>query len=376
MNNLYEHHKTAEMRLKQAFSFENDVAPHIIYDASYWLFGELPKNIPNGYCSDDPSVMLKYQTEKIKRHYELYPDDCYQGFLMPWFGTSVLASGFGTPVVYGEKMDPAVDIATIKDPDEVYALKKPDPFQDGQMPLVLKAIQYFKEHSDLPIGLTDSQGPLTTALSIIGYENFIYWMYDYPEVIHHLMNLVTEALIDWVALQKEIVGKDRLCSEYILGLRLPEGFGGVWISDDDCVMFDTDNYREFVVPYNSRVLKAFGGGGIHYCGDATQHIGNYLDTEGLTVIHNLNIDDLDAAAKMQRALKEKKIPYVACDFIPSDDRLKDYYAELYSKLDQQGLVVVPYIAPAVALCKGKYESVERDSAQLGSRVLRAIQANQ
>ena len=45
---------------------------------------------------------------------------------------------------------------------------------------------------------------------------------------------------------------------------LPDGLGGVWISDDDCSVISAEQYREFVVPYNGRVLQAFGGGTIHF----------------------------------------------------------------------------------------------------------------
>ena len=31
----------ADEALRSAFEFRNDVAPYIVYDANYWLFGEL-----------------------------------------------------------------------------------------------------------------------------------------------------------------------------------------------------------------------------------------------------------------------------------------------------------------------------------------------
>ena len=32
-----------------ALRFENETAPYLIYDANYWLFGDLPENIPPDY---------------------------------------------------------------------------------------------------------------------------------------------------------------------------------------------------------------------------------------------------------------------------------------------------------------------------------------
>ena len=104
-------------------------------------------------------------------------------------------------------------------------------------------------------------------------------------------------------------------------------------------MIPADLYREFVIPYNSQVLKAFGGGAIHYCGTATQHIDNYLRTEGLTAIHNLNLDDLDEAAKMRHALAEKRIVYMTGDFNVDDDYIDDYYKAVFKKMGTRGLIV-------------------------------------
>lgn len=44
----------------------------------------------------------------MKRHYATFTDDAYVGFLHPWYGTGVLASGFGIQIAYHEKADPGV----------------------------------------------------------------------------------------------------------------------------------------------------------------------------------------------------------------------------------------------------------------------------
>jgi hypothetical protein len=233
----------------------------------------------------------------------------------------------------------------------------------------LSTLRYFKEHCDLPVGVTDCQGPLTTALSIIGYDKFCYWMSDYPKLIHGLMDLVTESLIQWIKVQKRMAQIPMSSESYPIGIRLPDGFGGAWLSDDDSVIMGPDLYGEFVLPYNSRILKAFGGGCIHFCGNSNQHIENYLKTEGLTAINNFTLDDAKAAARMKKALARKGIVYMACDYVPNESRLEPYYRELFEALgDQTGLVVVSYVAPAVELEKGRYNECKRDQFALGKRV--------
>jgi len=361
----------AEQTIRSAFEFKNETAPYLIYDAGYWLFGDVPEHIPIDYCDADPTSMIRYQQEGIERHVANY-DDAYIPFLMPWYGTGVLASGFGVKVIFQDRMDPAVDLPPISEVEQLKDLKKPDPEKDGLMPRVLNTIRVMRAEGDLPVGVTDCQGPLTTALQIIGYDKMIYWMHDRPEKIHELMQLVTDALIDWVRVQKEAAGQGMENDAYVLGIKIPGGYGGVWISDDDCVIFGPELYREFVVPYNSQVLKAFGGGSIHYCGTATQHIENYLATEGLTSIQNLNLDNLDEAAKMRHALAEKEIVYMTADFNVEDDYIDEYYRNVFAKMGTRGLIVAAYIAPAITLSAGQYGAGRRDPLETGKAIEEAI----
>ena len=367
----HERSLAAEEAIRSAFEFDNDAAPTMINDVNYWLFGDLPANIPPDYCDQDPAAMIDFQVAKIERHMAEY-DDVYIPFLMPWYGTGVLASGFGVDVVFQDRMDPAVGLSTITDIAELKDLRKPDPEKDGLMPRVLNAIRQMRQGTDLPVGVTDCQGPLTTALQIAGYDRLIYWMHDHPDAIHDLMQRVTDALIEWVTVQKQLAGQEMTDDAYVLGIKIPGGYGGVWMSDDDAVIFGSDLYREFVVPYNSQLLRAFGGGSIHYCGNANQHIENYLATEGLTCIQNLNLDDLAGAARMRHALAERKIVYMTADFNVADDRIDDYYRTLFEKMGTCGLVVAAYTAPAITLSEGQYAQASRDPQAVGKVIEQAI----
>ena len=357
--------------IRRAFEFENDTAPYVIYDVNYWLFGDVREHIPLDYCDENPASMIRYQQEGIQRHLNRY-DDIYIPFLMPWYGTGVLASGFGADINFEDYMDPAVGLPPINEIEQLKDLKSPDPEKDGLMPRVLGTIRTMRRQTDLPVGVTDCQGPLTTALQIVGYDKMCYWMHDHPDKIHQLMQQVTDALIDWVRVQKEAAGQNTDDDAYVLGIKIPGGLGGVWISDDDNVIFGKDLYREFAVPYNSQVLTAFGGGCIHYCGCATQHIENYLATEGLRGVHNLTLDNLDDAARIRHGLAEKKIVYIASDFNVADEYTQEYYESLFAKLGTRGLIVAAYIAPAVTLAHGQYKTAHRDPEAVGRAAEAAI----
>ena len=145
------------------------------------------------------------------------------------------------------------------------------------------------------------------------------------------------------------------------------------MSDDDSVIISPDLYNEYVRPYNEKVLAAFGGGCIHYCGNSTQNIENYCNTRGVTAINNFNLDNFEAASKIRRALRDKGIVYMACDFAPADNRAEDYYRELCKAMDgPEGLIICSYIAPSIALEKGNYVAIERDRYVLARRLFELI----
>lgn len=366
----------AENGLAETFGFQNKQPSVVVVDANYWTFGDLPEEIPVDYYTD-PASALRCQLAKIERHYENILNDDYIPFLHPWYGTGVLASAFGINIICHPQADPAVDLATIKHPEEIDALQLPVPGESGAMPLVVRMMDYFKTHSDLPVGFTDCQGPMATALQVVGYDNFCYWVQDDPDRIHKLMDLITDALIAWVKFQKVRTGQPLTGGSYPLSIKLPEGFGGVWLSDDDSVIMSAGIYREFIKPYNEKFLAAFGGGCIHYCGNSTQNIENYANTKGVTAINNFTLDNLEAAAKIRRALRDKGVVYMACDFTPADQRLDDYYLELMKAMDgPKGLIIASYIAPAIALDKGKYDSANRDRTALARRVYELMRRNQ
>ena len=97
-----------------------------------------------------------------------------------------------------------------------------------------------------------------------------------------------------------------------------------------------------------------------------------MQTEGLCAIQNLHLDAIDSAARMRHALAEKKICYIAADFNVEDAYIEEYYENLFARLGTKGLIVVPYIAPAVTLAGGSYGTGNRDPQTVGRAIERAI----
>jgi uroporphyrinogen-III decarboxylase len=354
--------KTMEL-VTETFDFKNvDDAPIIMNSANYFLFGYPESEIPDDYFTN-PEIMYNRQVGQFNRHFDLVEDN-YVPYLMPWFGTGVLASGFGMNIISLPKMDPTTDPIefVVKDPADIKKLKMPDPHKDGFMPKVLNQIKFFQNNSDIPINFTDNHGPLTTAVQILGYEKLFYWLHDYPKEIHYLMDLLSDAVIAWVKVQKELIGEP--LDECIGNQGVPVAKGtGVWFSDDDAVLLSPEMYREFVAPYNNKIMKAFGTGIVHYCGCANQHIETFLDMKYLKGINTFSLGDAETLLEL-KSKTEDRIVIIACDFTPVD--YEQYYKTLFEEnnMSKKGLVLQSLFAPTTGVKNKSYELLDRDECEV------------
>jgi len=357
--NLFEN-RLAKVQAKTADVFrfkELKVPPFMVNGALYTAFGSDPRTFPEAFF-DDPAVMMNFQ-ERILYDQIKEIDDDFVPYLMPWFGTIVTASAFGCQIEFPYKGDPAANprYYPVHTPADIQKLRLPDPEKNGLMPRVLEFMHYMRTNSFLPVGITDFQGPLTTANQLMGYDKLIYLMTDYPNSMHALMDIVTETLIAWVKVQKEWIGEpmDQCFADQQVYLG---GHAGIWFSDDDAVLMSPKTYKEFVVPYNSRILTEFNGGIVHYCGNGTHQVENFLNTRGLLGLNVYNLYNIRSLAELKSRIEGHFILF-ACDFTPVE--YQNYFEELLSSITYRGLVINSQFSPVVGLLKGgKYDEIDRD----------------
>jgi uroporphyrinogen-III decarboxylase len=356
IQDLYEiRAKESKKLIEQVFSYENKEIPFIINTANYFTFGYDTNEIPQNYFTES-KAMYKRQAEQFTRHYNIVKDD-YVPYLMPWFGTGVLASGFGTKIIFNGVSDPGTEGYVIESVDDINRLKVPNPEKDGLMPRVLEQLDFFSKVSEIPACITDSQGPLTTAIQLCGYEQLFYWFYDHPKAVHDIMDIVTEAFIKWVKAQKAKTGEPLNHCFGNQGVFVPEGVG-IWLSDDDAILMPPDIYEEFVFPYNDKIFKAFGGGVLHYCGSANQQIENFLSMRYLKGINNFSLGNIKELLTLKKEVGDKLV-IIACDFTPL--RYEEYFSMLFDSIntDSKGLIIQSLFLPTIGLEDGRYEIAHR-----------------
>ena len=125
----------------------------------------------------------------------------------------------------------------------------------------------------------DLQGPMDNLELLYGSDVF-YALYDEPELIHELLEKIT------MFIEKEF--------EYWLSLfpdnkRYANFFrhiehGSLCIRNDSAMNLSPDFYEEFIVPYDGRLLKKYGGI-VHFCGRGDHFISCLSRLEGLKGIN-------------------------------------------------------------------------------------------
>jgi len=348
----------ASVRTADCFAFKDlEAPPFLVNGAPYWGFGYDPETFPQGLF-DDPAVMTAAQ-ERAYYDQVREIDDDFVPYLMPWLGTGVLASAFGCQIEYPPKQDPVVSPRhyPVKTTKDIKELSIPDPERDGLMPKVLAYIEYMKLHSFLPVGVTDIQGPLTSANQLMGFDKLIYLMEDDPLAAHELMEKVTEALIQWIKRQKAAIGEP--LTECISDQQVYTGrHAGIWFSDDDAVLISPRLYKEFVVPYNSRICKVFGGGCLHFCGNATHQADNFLHIDSLRAINNSLMHNIRSFRELKAKL-EGRVVLFAVDLVP--EGYEEYLQELLGNISHKGLIVHSIYMGTVGMTSdGQWVPAQRD----------------
>jgi len=227
--------------------------------------------------------------------------------LRPNFGTVFIPSMFG--LKYKVPKDTFAWITSHLSKEEIKRCKIPDVDKTDLMKRVIEYIQYFKEK--LPewilVYLPDTLGPFEIAHSVYGNDIF-YEIYDDPNFVLYLLDLCTELYIQVTEKLKKVIGEERESCYH--GHALVRGIymrnGGTRISEDSATLLSPEHIDEFVIPYDKKALKAFGGGFVHYCGKHDYLLESYLQLEEVRAVNLGNPEMYEFNSTMQKFLNYGK----------------------------------------------------------------------
>jgi uroporphyrinogen decarboxylase len=164
--------------------------------------------------------------------------------IFPDLGVIVEVSAFGGQIIWFEQGAPFIGEA-IHDPKEIDSLKLPKAGLVGLMPLALTQREIMRrklkrkglemEHWGM------SMGPAEVSGLLLGYQNFYYGLYDNPDRIQKLMEMVTELIIAWLHIQDDAFG----------------GLDVMCIADHVCNQVRPNQLAEFILPYEKAIFAEF-----------------------------------------------------------------------------------------------------------------------
>ncbi len=206
-----------------------------------------------------------YNSVKIKDHFP------YQ--IRSNHGVGIVASLLGAKCTIVNNNMPWVEhMDSLKEIKKIILKGCITDFNKGLGVRVVKTYKYYRDKlKEYPkcaraISITqpDLQGPFDTAHLIMGTDVF-YQVYDNPDILHELLELITLTYIDFRkyidTLLTDNKGENIMCIHGCI-------YGGKVLLKDDTALINLSQemYKEFSKYYNDMILKAFSGGSIHYCG--------------------------------------------------------------------------------------------------------------
>jgi len=127
----------------------------------------------------------------------------------------------------------------------------------------------------------DTQGPMDVCEVVWGSEVF-YALYDEPGLVKDFLDLICETYIAFLRRWEQMVPWERPGNSH---WGLYHG-GTIMIRDDSAMNLSPGQFDEFVAPYDQRLLDAFGGGAIHFCGRGDHYIDRLPAMRG---VHAVNL---------------------------------------------------------------------------------------
>lgn len=113
----------------------------------------------------------------------------------------------------------------------------------------------------------DLQGPIDICELLWGFDLFL-GLIDTPDLVHSLLELITETYILFMREWEQIV-HPRDGYSFHLGMMYR---GRIMIRDDSAMNLSPEMFDEFIQPYDQQLLSEFNGGAIHFCGKGDHYI--------------------------------------------------------------------------------------------------------
>jgi uroporphyrinogen decarboxylase len=158
------------------------------------------------------------------------------------YGMCTEPSAFGSLCIWGENEFPFAR-KVLHSPADVERLEKPDSRKHGLLPFVIKRLQHLQpeiEKAGHKIRFAVARGPLNIASFLMGTPEFMEALKTEPELMHRLLGIITDFLVDWIAVQRQAFPT----------------IDGIFLLDDIVGFVSRRDFENFGLPYLRRAFSA------------------------------------------------------------------------------------------------------------------------
>ena len=217
--------------------------------------GEALRPLPTAFIIDSPwlpnwagHTILDYFTDDRTflddnlKAIRTFPETVFLPGFWSEYGMCTEPSAFGSVSIWGEDEFPFAK-KVLHSPSEVERLEKPNPRKHGLLPFVIKRLKHLQpeiEKAGHKIRFAVARGPLNIASFLMGTTEFLEALKTDPELMHRLLAIVTDFLVDWIAYQSEAF----------------PSIDGIFLLDDIVGLVSRRDFETFGLPYLRRAFSA------------------------------------------------------------------------------------------------------------------------
>jgi len=233
------------------------------------------------YGCKDMKTSLEWQLGGLRKSMEFKAD--VPNFLEPWYGIGTVTGAFGVDYIWNEGQAPAVR-PKFQSAKEALDHNTAPVSQSKIGKHTLDVIDYFIEKTggQIPVSLTDTQSPLNIACNIVDMSGLFFEMFDNPEAVKELLQLLAGLLVDFTHEQIRHIGRALVWPGH--GFASCRDFEGLGMSDDNSLMISDQQYLEFAAGAVEFAGKLFGGSAFHSCGNWSDKVEMVGKIPGLRMV--------------------------------------------------------------------------------------------
>lgn len=179
-----------------------------------------------------------------------------------------VSSLFQPELLPSPALDDANVIPCLRHRADVERLQKPD-CRGGLMPVVLAETRRLRARLPewLAVGVRLNTGPLSLAAELRGATALLEDMLEAPDLSRHLFSILTDLTIEVRDLIHEAAGIRVRPGVVRPDVSFHAPTAGVMVCDDLVSLLSPRLFEQFALPCLTRILRHYGGGMLHACGN-------------------------------------------------------------------------------------------------------------